>query len=477
MRSGHIREVVPRSLAGVLLASGALFAGGVCRAAEPAAPRDATVVALAGIGVPDAVESLAKRAPVIESAIAQWLRARGTEVVASSEFETAWQSRVQQAGGTFDIVTGRPDLEKRRALRASALRELAERRGARVLLQPELVVVVAEYAHGKAEWDGAKEAAAPTGSGELPALSLAIRVEDLTGREIASARAGIQLLAKYSIWNGKYGEVPEEKLLADEAQLKAAVNLVLSAVVGTLRVPPVAALTAEETAGEAAAAPSAAEIQTPPVGARVAALRAPVLPQEGIVVPHEVATRYLGTLRARLEQAGWWVLPAEAFEGTLREIVLERGGIYDPITGKGDEKKLAAAVEETRRQLAGRYGVGVFVIAGFYQRPAQIIGETASWDGVSEQVADIPGWQKLLVSTRGTTKALSFGLVVEDADGAALHAGLGGIGLTERLERDRFVRVPPEELFADPARDRRAVDRALAGWLPEPSAVPTHAPG
>jgi hypothetical protein len=463
-------------LAGVLLASGFLLAGGVCPAAEPPAPRDATVVALGGVGVPEVVASLARRVPAIESAVAAWLRARDMEAVASSEFEAAWQNRVQQAGGYFDIVTGRPDLVKRRALRASALRELYERRGAGVLLQPELVVVAADYANGKAAWDSAKETAAPTGSGELPALSLAVRVEDLTGREVASARAGIQLLAKYSIWNGKYGEVPQDKLLADEAQLRAAVNLALSAVLDALRAPPVLTTATESPSTEVAAEPSVSGIQPPPAGAKVAALRAPLLPQGWIVVPDDVALRYLGCLRERLEQAGWWVLPAGAFEGTLRGIALERGGIYDPITGRGDDKKLIAAVGETRRQLGARYGTGVFVTPGFYQRSAQIIGETANWDGVSENVADIPGWQKLLVSTHGTTRALSFGVTVEDADGTTLHTGLGGIGLTERLERGRFVHVPPEELFADPARDRRAVDRLVGGWLPEPSAVPTHAP-
>lgn len=445
------------------------LAGAVCFAAEPPDSPDSIVVALDSVDGLDGLDDSAALAARIESMVSDVLRGGGFAVVPSDEFAPAWRDGVREANGYYDLVTGRPDLAKRRALRAAALRSLHERHRARVVLQPALVVVAAEYAKGKAQWDGAKETAAPTGSGEVPALSFAVLVEDLDGREIAVARAGIQLLAKYSKWTAKYGPVPPEKLLADEQQLREAVGRAVTSVLDAIREAPAGGEIVEDLGGAEAAGEEEAAIEPPPEGARVAALRALLLPGEDVPVPTEVASRYAEHLRARLEEAGWWVLPADAFERTLRAIVLERGGIYDPITGQGDSSKLTAAIEETRRQLAARYGASAFVMAGIVVRPARITGEKASWDGVEEQVADIAAWKKLLVVTRGTTEALSFGVAVEDVDGTELHSGWGGIQLKDRLERGRFVAVPAGELFADPERDRRAVDLALGDWRgPDP---------
>jgi hypothetical protein len=448
-----------------------LFVGGICRAVEPPPLPDTPIVALAAVGVPDTAEYLTQRIPAVEGVVTTWLHDHGIRVVPASEFETAWRSRIQEAGGYFDTVSGCPDLAKRRALRASVLHDLHAREGVRVLLQPELVVMTAEYWHGKAAWDGAKETAAPTGSGELPALSLAIRVEDINGREAASARAGIQLLAKYSIWNSNYGQVARGKVLADEQKLREAVNLALSAVLDALQAPSVVPATIEIPAKAGAAEAVETEIESPPAGARIAALRELLLPKQEVVVPRNITSRYLGLLSAQLERAGWWTLSADTFEETLRAVALERGGIYDPITGKEGVGKLPAAIEEARRRVAVRFGANLFVTGSILVRPARILGESAAWDGVSEKVADIATWKKLLVTTQGTVKALTFGVVVQDVDGTIRYSGWGGIQLIERIEGDRFVTVPPGELFADPSRDLRAVDLSLKGWAAEP--IPT----
>jgi len=202
----------------------------------------------------------------------------------------------------------------------------------------------------------------------------------------------------------------------------------------------------------------------------VVALSALLLPGEEIVVPDDVQSRYMEELRTRLEKAGFWVLPPDVFERALCGFVLERGGVFDPITGEGDAGDLAAAVDEARRLLAEQHGASVFVTAGIFVRPVRFSGETASWDGVSEQVVDIASWRKPLDTTRGTTQALSLGLVIEGVDGTTGHVGWGGIQLLqvlERVDREGFVHVPAGELFHDPARDRRAVELCLAGWLTE----------
>lgn len=178
----------------------------------------------------------------------------------------------------------------------------------------------------------------------------------------------------------------------------------------------------------------------------------------------------LEMLRERLEARGWWILPSEAYEQSVRQIALEVGGIYDPVTGEAYVGKRAGAHSTARERVAETYGVMAFVTAGILVRPARINGEKATWDGVSEKVADIATWKKLLATTRGTAKGLSFGGVIENPDGTPRHTGWGGIQLADRPGKDRFVHVPPEELFADPGLDRRAVDLTLRGWTGEQTA-------
>jgi hypothetical protein len=441
----------------------------ICVAADPA-PTRTGVVALARTGMPDSIDLPESAAVTVEEMVTQYLRKDGFEVIPSSEFDTVWRGRLEESGGYFDIVSGLPDLEKRRALRASAMLELNELYGVRFLLRPELVIVAATYSRGKASWDGARETAAPTGAGEVPALSLAVSVEDLAGQMVGRTRAGIQLLAKHSIWNGKYGPVPKEKLLTDDKLLRKVIDLAMTAACQTVRtaptsIPRVAQIDEETTVGAVDL-----RIEPPPEGAKVVALRAFRLPGGGVTIPPDIRQQYLDILRERLEERGWWILPPEAYEQTARQVALEVGGIYDPITGEEQVDRRVAVHSTARKRVAQTYGAVAFATAGILVRPARIAGEKASWDGVSEKVADIAAWKRLLTTTGGTTKGLSFGVVLEDPDGTPRHTGWGGIQLADRLERDRFVHVPPEELFADLELARRAVDLALRGWPGEQKA-------
>jgi len=465
----HARRVYSR-VAWILAALVPAAAFGL--AAEATQAQDNIVVALAGVRVAEGIEDPAPLAAKVESEVTAMLRESGFEVLPSGTFDAVWQRRLEEARGYYDIFSGEPDLPKRRALRAASLRELRDNQGARVLLQPALVGVTAPYSRGKATWDGAQESAAPTGSGDLPALSLSLAVESLDGEEIGASRAGLQLLAKYSLWNGKYGVVPRDKLLADNAELREAVRRAVTPLLGALRSAPGATEVPEAAASQAPTTETAVvEIAPPPAGSRVAALRALRPPGEGIVVPPDVEARCAASVRVQLEQAGWWILPPDAFERTLRTVALEHGGLYDPITGRGDAARFDAAIAETRRRLSQLYSASIFVTAGFFVRQAHFLEEKAAWDGVSEQVAHIADWKKAFVMTSGVTRALSFGVFVRDTEGTPLHTGWGGIHLIERLEKDRFVRVPDEELFRDAERIQQAVDMSLRGWLSPPDAA------
>lgn len=429
-----------------------------------------TVVALAGIDVAPPIDDPGPLAEKVAAAVDAGLRRNGLDALDPEVFDVLWQERLRAAGGYYDVVSGRPDPEKRRALLAATLQDLRDRHGVRVLLRPALVVLDVEYVRGLAEWDGVRETAAPTGSGNVPALSLDLRVENAEGHEIGSGRGGIQLVAKQSLWTGKYGPVPREKLLDDDKRLREAVDRALAPLLDALRAPPEPEpVTQDPVAGGEAAETPAVTIETPPEGRRVAALRPFVHPGEEITVPVEVETRFVELLRALLEDAGWWILPATAYEQAFRETVIGAGGIYDPVSGEEIGGRRGSCAAETRRQLEGAYGASAFVTAGIFVRTAQIRGEKATWDGITEQVTNIATWKKLLTTTRGRTRALSFGVLVEDRDGRPQHLGFGGIQLADRVERNRFVHVPPERLFADPARDRAAVERALGAWAgPKP---------
>jgi hypothetical protein len=458
-----------RNLSRLLLVCLAACGAAAPGAAQPAAPA-APIVALAPLALPEALEDPESARALFEPLLARRLEAAGFALVPSAETAQAWEEARLAHGPFFDPLTGEERHERTRAARRAALRALAEARGAVAWLRPALEASMVSYERGKAAWDGVEESAAPSGAGELPALSLVVRLEDLAAEPVATGRGGLQLAAKYSMWSSKLGVVPREKLFQSEKKNAAAVERALEAPLAALaegrgaRTPP------EPDPLAAQPQPTQPEPAWPTfaAGTRVALLRELRAVTGGAEVSDAVRTRYVDLVAARLRAAGYTPVEPAVYEAAFRLAAIEEGGIYEPWSGMVHPERLERALARARAHAAEHVPGAIVVRSVISLALAPFFNEGARWHGVSEPIADISVLKKMLVVSQGRAEALSFALFVEDAQGKQIHQGFGGIQLLEKLEHGRFARVPRNQLFADPARDERAVDLALAGFPTAP---------
>lgn len=456
-------RIVPWLLLGCVVLGGALARV----EAQVPVPAAKPVVALAPLALPEVLEDRESAKSRFEPLLVRGVEGAGFTALPPPETSQAWERARLAHGPFFDPITGEEQRERTRGARRAALRELAETRGAVAWIRPAIEASVVSYEHGTAAWDGIEEAAAPTGAGELPALSLVARLEDLAAEPVATGRGGLQLAAKYSMWSSKLGVVPREKLFQSEKKNAAAVARALEA--------PLAALA--EGRG-ARTAPSPEPLAAPPeptqpepawpalaARTRIALLRELRAVTGDVEISEATRARYLELVTARLQSAGFTPIAPAVYEAAFRHAAIEHGGVYDPWTGVVNVERLERANARARAHAAEHVPGAIVVSPVISLALASFWNEQARWHGVSEPIADISILKKILVSSHGRSEALSFAVFVEDADGKSIHQGFGGIQLLEKLEHGSFARVPREQLFADPARDERAVDLALAGWL------------
>ena len=64
-------------------------------------------------------------------------------------------------------------------------------------------------------------------------------------------------------------------------------------------------------------------------------------------------------------------------------------------------------------------------------------------------------------SAHGTISALSLQVALMDSVGEVYYVNNGGIQLLNHVKGMKFVPVPEYDIFADPARDEKAVEIAL----------------
>lgn len=204
----------------------AIFVAAVAAAQGP-------VIALQPLDLPLEPGEAGVARAMLEREISARLAAAGYTVVDPADVGEAWERRLRDAGGFFDPLTGDTLLAKYRAVREGTMRELRDRFGATAWLRGRVETVLAPWRGGKAQWDGASESVAPVGEGRVPALSLAIAVEDSVGEIRAAGRGGLQVLAK--VRGGHYERVPAEKLFQDARRVARAVDLALGPLLGERR--------------------------------------------------------------------------------------------------------------------------------------------------------------------------------------------------------------------------------------------------
>jgi hypothetical protein len=181
-----------------------------------------------------------------------------------------------------------------------------------------------------------------------------------------------------------------------------------------------------------------------------------------------VKARFTATVEARLRGAGLKIVPPAEVGPVLDAAVAAQGGIYDPFTGKLDQVKASAAKRTAVAQLRERYGADALLRVDLRVVSARLDHDVASWDGVTES-AGIGFWK-----ASGRLPALSIVAWLTGADGTDLYSNAGGLRIIQRLDAHRqMVKVPQAELFADEARNARAVSLALDPLLGTPAQPPT----
>ena len=173
----------------------------------------------------------------LDSLIDSTVRAQGFGVVSRDVVDTLERRLRDSLGGAFDPVTGKRDSARAQEVERLVTHAMVTRLGADAWLQPFLAVEGVPFYGGEAKWRGTKEkTGAPGGvggvlfgtkSGRIPALSLAVLVEDSAAKAIYRGGGGIQLLMKANGATKKPADVPADQLLVDRARMEHAVRFAL----------------------------------------------------------------------------------------------------------------------------------------------------------------------------------------------------------------------------------------------------------
>jgi len=150
---------------------------------------------------------------------------------------------VSELGGLFDPQTGQLNEAKMTALMDHVRGEMKTRFNADALLLSQIRTVRANFSYApivgvRAKWDGASESmetgsfdkiVSPRVNGHVSALSLVIRIQDLSGSALYVNAGGVQVLQKLGPAAGQFGgdsfvPVPKSELLADTERIQQAVN-------------------------------------------------------------------------------------------------------------------------------------------------------------------------------------------------------------------------------------------------------------
>lgn len=174
-----------------------------------------------------------------EKQLSDKLAQLGFRVIAPSTYARAAEAAAAEVGGIYDPITGKPAPDKAKAAQEVLGRRLRETHAVDAIMSAEFTRVGAPYdLQGAAAWDGTSQSVFATVAGwngkpytgTQSALSLLVRLEDISGQHLYSKRGGIELTALFM--NGEFQRVPPDKLLIDESKTAHAVEVALAGLTG-----------------------------------------------------------------------------------------------------------------------------------------------------------------------------------------------------------------------------------------------------
>lgn len=483
-----------KTLSTALLTLTLAFVAGAAHAKKkvelPAVDRAAIHASLKKVGlmpmrVPSVVPNADAVAQRFEAAFTQRLQAAGFEVVPADAMREINANLDKAMGGIYDPLTGDASSEKIEARAKFARNEYLATYKVDGFAYPLIHVRDASSQSMWAEWDGVKERvtgqsvmksvftyAGAMGDGIVPALSLALVLEDRDGKQLYGRYGGLQLLAYLRMgWAPKYHDVDPAYLLTDPERDTRALARVFDP------------LTGEQSATQDT------KISLPPAAQAVeqGALRVSreeLLRRKRVALSSldigdigqrdEVRARYAGYLRASLAAAGFEVVPEADFAALWEARRRASGGFFDPYTGRLDAARVRAARKEVLQQLAADHGVTAVVFPKIAMRSANMASGSVKWDGAEQTITG--GGSKFTAMLGaagryvGRLDALSLQLRIADLDDVTLFEDFGGIHSLSRFEHGRFVDLPESQLFSEPERDAAAVELAMAEITGKPGA-------
>jgi hypothetical protein len=460
-------------------------------------------VAVMPAKIPTDVPNRAQAETRIEQALEARLATAGITVIPASEMR-ALQDKVRAAlGGYYDPRTGDVDEQRAKAFNEHVDSEFRRLHPADAWLYSRVESRRVPAQGAWASWDGVQESTigaasfggqvfrSPAVTGSLQALTLHVGVLTPMGEVLYQRYGALQLLEYYEESSGAsafglpehigYVPVSPDAILIDPAREQRAIALALD---------PLLLDKAQQDAVKDANKEAWKQIrpvakgERPPKPADVdraaflakyhrVAVAAIELPEE---LPNRAAVRerYAAALAAGLAQAGFAVVPPSEYAAVWEPIYAASGGFYDPMTGELLAEKRMAALREAFAKLGGESPVDLVFVPSIAVREARIESGKAKWDG---ETVDLSKGGALFDKSRafgGTVPAASLELRAVDPSIQEVFLGYGGIELLVRfksggmMSTGGFEDIPMVDWFADPARDAKAVERALGALAAAP---------
>jgi hypothetical protein len=171
-------------------------------------------------------------------------------------------------------------------------------------------------------------------------------------------------------------------------------------------------------------------------------------------------------LEAKLIQAGFSIISSRVVEDIRKRMAEQVGGYVDTVTGKLNKPKFEAVRDHSRQELSFKFKVDAILYSNLQAVNARLSEGFAWWDGVSEPIA---------YGYRGSIKALSLLVVIQDMNGVELYVKRGGFQVLEKIAWRTVIPVPQDELLTREERKATSVNVALGSLLkrPEPNIKPS----
>jgi hypothetical protein len=189
---------------------------------------------------------------------------------------------------------------------------------------------------------------------------------------------------------------------------------------------------------------------------------APVEIPGGLPDATPVVDEFSALIDAGLARYGYSVIRPQKYESAWKKVCGDGNDFRDPKTGERDEARMAEAMTRTLESLGAAFKIDGILFADVVVVEAEFGAGSAVWDGTNQRLETAGPMESFFAgSQRGVVGALSLRVRILDGEGRPVFLHSGGIEVLSKMAGKTFVKVPPQELFKDAQRNRKAVEIAL----------------